>query len=791
MTPSTQSTIEELAQRRFELIRRVPEMLGGLEWCKLHGAIVDEAVAVVCSDALGQFHGGLELSIVATGGYGRRELAPGSDIDLTVIPLDEADRESDDAVRALFQGLHSAFGSSFRMELGYAYRLINDAAALDAKSRTAMLDSRLVAGSPKPFDDFLNGFRESFPAGEFLLDKIAERRRSFGEFNDTPLVVEPQLKEGAGGLRCFQCANWIRATMGEVPAPPTGAYDAVLRARNLLHFVAEKRLDVLSRQRQGEIAELLGTEPGTFMEGLAESLVDLNDAYVRAVESLQESRFSVSPGVLAVRGEARVSARASLSDAALGISLATRLGLDVEAMAAPATLVVDGPEAMRALASGEATLRNLDRCGLLARLLPELTRCRTLMPVDATHRYTVFEHTLRAVRALDELAPGSRLGEMKHSVPDLEPLYLSLLLHDTGKAEPGLPHSEAGEILCKQVTTRWKLGSGISDLVAWLVREHLTMAKFTRMRDVQDPRTALELAGIVREGERLHLLALLTFADMRAVDDSAWTPAQESNLLELHARTLDVLESSQPREPDPALFRRRLLRDLRNAEIPDDEVQEFLHSMPAHYVIATAAELVKLHLVFARKARSGEPSIELAHSAELRSTDVTICCVDSAGLLSRLLAAFYAWDLQVHGIRASTTSSEPRVAIDTFTVSFGDQPLPPSTCMHVTSDLNKVILGQEDPADLLRRKGKDPDRKQEHFQHVFLPGDPGILEVQAPRGRGMAYRISKVIAEQGWNIVSARIGQWAGRGAAAFYITSSDGGVLSASRVQEALASKV
>ena len=130
----------------------------------------------------------------------------------------------------------------------------------------------------------------------------------------------------------------------------------------------------------------------------------------------------------------------------------------------------------------------------------------------------------------------------------------------------------------------------------------------------------------------------------------------------------------------------------------------------------------------------------------------------------------YAWDLSVEGLRVSTAALRPPTALDTFTVSYGVHPLPSATGSQVCADLIAVMKGETDPSEVLRSKGKDPEDKQEHFTYTFFEGEPGILEIQAPRGRGLAYRMSRLIATQGWDIVATRFGQWAGRAAAAFYV---------------------
>jgi len=787
MSPETREKIQALAAAREAHLQELADRPSGLSWCARHTEIADAVVRLIYEDLVSSRQGLAPLALIATGGYGRGELSPHSDIDITVVPAHESSSELDTAIRTLFQDLHWAFCTVLRLDVGYAYRLVSDAPGLDAKTRTGLLDLRHVAGARELTRRLESALHETLAAGEFVLSKIQEREEMFRKHHDTPLVVEPNLKEGAGGLRCFHCANWIGVAIGERPSRPTEAYDTIVRYRNLLHLKAGKCLDVLSRQRQAEIADHLGQDLYFMMGGLVECGDRLHHSYRQAVEKLQEARFPLSRAVLAVRGEARPLAGHDAGEAAVGVAIATQLGLTVSDLAVPTMARIGGPAAMYAITTGEPTLRNLDRCGLLEQLLPELTVCRSLLPTDTVHRYTVFEHTVRMVRNLDRLEPGTFLGDLKSALNDLEPLYLAALLHDVGKVDPERSHSEVGAEMTRRVCARWGVAADVAETVEWLVAEHLTMARFIRVRDIQNPQTIEDFAAIVRDTNRLDLLTLLTWADVNAVSDSAWTPAQETFLKELHARTEARLQNEGPATPDPAVYRQRLLRQLKASQMEESKVQEFVESLPAHYMTSTPPDLVRLHMGFVQRAIEGTPTVELFHRNDVAATDFTVCTLDAPGLLSRVLGVFYAFDLSVAGIRAVTTATTPAVALDVVTVSFAGRPVPAATCKQVSAALLDVIEGRRHIDELLLQRGKDPSRHQEIFTYTYVEGSPGILEIRAPRGRGMAYRFSHLIAYHGWNVVSARVGQWAGNAAAAFYVLGPNGTPLTREAIDQAL----
>ncbi len=786
MTPDLTAKIDRIAAERAKLFEELPCYEGGMAWCHAHADICDRTVRAIYQHAIEQEDEVPPIALIATGGYGRREMAPYSDIDISLVPLDDASPVVDRLVHRLYQDIHAAFGSVLHMDVGWAFRLIADAPGLDARTRTGLLDARLISGSPDVLRAMDDAFWESFPVGNFLVAKVDERDAMATKYHDSPLVTEPNLKEGAGGLRSFQAANWIGMAIGERPTKPTREYDTVLRARNLLQLVSKRANNQLSRQRQAEIADMLCLELHEWMKPVTQAMIALHSDYRRSVERLQETRYVLSKGVHAIRGEARVLPDSDPGEAAVGIAIATRLALHVSEMSVSVRDSVSGSAALKAISTGEDTLRNLDRCGLLDCLLPELVACRTLLPDDSVHLYTVFEHSLRAIRFLDKLQPGEFLGELKSSLTEERLLYLALLLHDAGKIDSSKPHSQAGAELAARVCERWDLNPRDTEHVAWLVREHLTMARFIRIRDVQNPSTINEFAKIVGDVEKLNALTLLTWADVNAVAPGTWTAAQDSFLRELHSRTLDALHTETTSLPDSSFYRNRLIRQLSQTAAAEEDVTAFIGSLPAHYLSNATPELAKLHFEYFKKAIAGLPTVEFNPVPEVAATEVTICALDFPGLLSRVLGVFYALDLSIEGIRASTTRTEKPVALDVFTVSMAGKPVPPATCRQIAAAMLAILKGDLTVESLLLEKGKDPFMQQRVFSYNYIPSNPGVLEVRAARGRGMAYRLSRFIAGQGWNIVAARVGQWAGSGAAAFYILGNGDQPLAAQQVEAA-----
>lgn len=771
MDSSFLAQLKEAAGRRTQLLTSLKEAAGGAKWCAAHTALLDELVRecfAVASKAWQQAES--VVALVATGGYGRSELAPYSDLDVAVIPSTESAPELEPFLRILFNLLDHTCRDEFGIGLGYQFVTQADIPGLDSKTRTGFLDSRLVAGSAEVLQGSLDRLEQSLAPAEFLIDKFAERKRAAGLFGDTPLVVEAHLKLGVGGLRDFHCANWIRRALREPKIEPSESYDYLLEARNLLHLVSGRRQDILTRQRQGEICELTDFDLFDWNSRLCLARLDQCAAFEESIRLVHSASFQVSANCKSDAGSLAIEPDCDASEAAYSIGLATTLGLEVPRTSVQLRPEVEGERMLAAIRVGEEVLRNCDQAGVLETALPELTDCRTLMPSDSLHQFTVFEHTLRVIRNLGEAASHLGLfGELRASIADLGPLYLAALLHDVGKRDPSGPHSETGERMAREVASRWELDPSAADLVCWLVREHLTMARFLRMRDLGIPETSAEFAGIVGNADRLNMLTLLTWADIAAVSDESWSPVLESFTRELHQRTMAVLVSEAD-TPSEALTRTRLLRSLAKLEVPEAEIEAFVDRLPAAYLAANTPELVREHFVISRRAQQGEPTVEFYDLPGKVATEITVCALDQQALLSRVLGVLYGFDLSVVSIRALTTREEQPVALDVITVTYRNQSLPPSLCRQVQGPLTDVLQGQLDLEAFLEARGKDPGRELAIIDYTFRPGLPAILEVRAPRGRGMAFRITNWVSSKGWNIHSARIGQWAGQGAAALYI---------------------
>jgi len=741
----------------------------GLAWCHAHSQLADDAIA----DAFAGFGVGSEIAIAAVGGYGRRELGPHGDLD--IVFLSGSEQVSDEgSIRTLLRALLES-SEKAGWDIDYALRYPSDAPGLDDKSRTALLDARLIAGSQTAFDAFMQAFNSSFPVAQFLSDKRRERLKYRDKLGYTPQRVEFNVRDGAGGLRDYQTATWFRKVLRAEPIVGLEPhYDRMIAVRNALQITTGRKEDRLVRTRHSEVAALLDVDLQAMFTDLMHSAALFRDEWRKSRKLALQSRFHLAEGVDAVMGMCVILPSATLSEAAAGILRAVDLDIEIPLAEIPNTEIGDGPAAASHLAAGGIYLRALERAGVLSALIPEFDAAKYLLPEDSVHEYTVGEHTLQVTEQLDLL----RIDPSYDAAwSEFEPrtLYLAAVLHDLGKADQSATHSEVGAKLAEEVGLRLKLPPSEVETISWLVLEHLMLANTARTHDLQMPTAPFELARICGDQNRLAMLYLLTLADISAVSSDALTPQFQAAVNDLYEKTRTVIgEDDLP--SDPAVYRSAALERSRKGEDAAD-VTSYLEMMPTHYLVGTPRSRFSLHSEYVKRARAGEMTIVFENNNEAGTTDITICCGDLTvpGLLSRILGVLFAHDLTIYGVRAASTSEGNPIALDQLTVSYRGGVVPKQLAAAVTSALKNYIANREELESFIRKHHKDADQPQKFLKYRLVPGDPAILEIETPVGMGMPYRVTKMLAHFGWNVYVARMGQWAGRAVARFYLADPNG----------------
>ena len=614
-TPTPQQLVaffkEALAAGRAEIRQRFDEDGSGTDAAHALSFLMDQLIRVLYDFTVGHVYpaanptAGERMALVAVGGYGRGELAPHSDVDLLFLLPYKATPHTEQVVEYMLYALWD-----LGLKVGQSTRSINETIA-QAKSdltiRTAILEARYVWGDQKIFDEMKAAFDADIVKGNaasYVRDKLAERNARHQRLGDSRYVVEPNVKEGKGGLRDLHTLFWIAkfayrvADVSKLVALKVFSADEAARfarAQNFLwtvrchlHFLAGRAEDRLTFEYQTEIGRRMGYTDHAGSRGVerfmkhyflvAKDVGDLTRIICAVLESEHKARpllawrpwttgkkldgFIVDGGRIDVDGENAF--RGDRVNLLRLFHVAEEHDLDIHPHALrlithnlrliDADLRAD-PEAnrlfMEILTSRkdpEVTLRRLSEAGVFGRFVPDFGRVVAQMQYDMYHIYTVDEHTIFAIGILAKIEKGLLKDELPLAtslVPTIDAssrraLYLAVLCHDIAKGRGG-DHSILGEDVALKLGPRLGLSADETETVAWLVRWHLLMSATAFKLDIDDPQTIADFVARVQSPERLKLLLVLTVVDIRAVGPKVWNGWKATLLRELYHRAADLM----------------------------------------------------------------------------------------------------------------------------------------------------------------------------------------------------------------------------------------------------------
>jgi len=799
--------------------------MGGVELTRAYSDLTDAVVERVfhiavwegdpisSADAIGALG---QIAVTAVGGYGRREMSPYSDCDVAFLVGGEEDENTDRIVKRAFRLLMEVIEGG-GLKVGYSYRRVDDVENLELDTQTALLEARRIVGSTTVFDAFYNSLRSAISPAEFVIGHVQARGADLAF--DTPYLVEPNVKEGHGGLRDLHAARWIAQVAYRIP--PDRVWEGIrargvlvdseiddiqratefaTRTRNSLHLIAGRGLDLLGHERHAEIAERLGFS----------SLKDFTSLYYahaavlwraarKVGQACLEERLEIEPGITAEDGMLRLPDRELLRrDRAAVVRVfqhAQSYGLRIcrgaaDLLRSAATDYQPNHEAAHTFLDtlsrrgASATLRSMADIGVLQAIVPQFDNLMKLVPEDLAHRFTVGEHSLRAVEQLEALFADDdeRLGDILSRVQDTEALFLATLMHDIGKLDSKGDHSKTGAFRASKLARSLGMREESCAKVEFLVRHHLRMAETARLRDLAQRKTIRDFVSVVRDRELLDMLFLLTVADQRAVGSKNWSQVQVRFLFELHERASAAIRSPDAAGADIERHRQRVRKELRLSNLPDTEVDEHCASMPADYLLNTPPEELAAHIGYVRSVRSGQPVVDMRDDRTGHFTRLTVLSKDRPGLLSDIAGVLYATGIDVHAAQIFTRSSETdNIAIDVLYVDFEGRQLTEMKKWQVEGELLPVLSGEVTVDELLFRRGKKPFDSPENLRmnvQENLSDHETVIEFRAVDAPGILHYFTRRLAEKDLVIHNARVATWGHEARDAFYVTTREGNKL-------------
>lgn len=820
------------AQREaaFDAVRTFHRQGGaGLSTARLLASAADLLVKALWEE-LETEHPLSESALVALGGYGRRELSPGSDLDLLLLHQRRRNTGVARRARALSTLLWDA-----RVTVGWSARTPEEtlsAAAEDITLRTALLDARVLASQgamAKRFVDEVQLPQRTKKAEAFIAAKVAELKARREKFGDSVFLLEPQLKSGEGGLRDLETALWVAQVRFGVrglgglleaailPASEVArlraARDFLLRTRHEVHFLRGRKEDRLTFDLQESVAHFFGYGQGDglpveqFMRDYYLSAGILRraaDALIaRAEEQRAPSRgpflaerrvgpFKVFRGRLTLEGEGELFQRepalvVHLFDAADELSVPVySWALDQAVQAAPALAEARSSpavvSAVRALLTrpgtrGEA-LESMHALGLLGVLVPEFGRVTARHQFDLYHAYTVDVHTLRAVRRLYALRAGDLVEaepERTRAIRDLTdvlPLLLGMLLHDAGKGMGG-DHSVRGRELMGALGSRLGLSARQQEIAEFLVLHHLTLSHLAQRRDLSDPQLLEDFARLCGDSEKLTCLDLLTWADISSVAPGMWTDWRARLVHELTTKTRAVLAGQGWHGEREA---RETFRRLWTKRFGAAEAERLLAAAADRYLGSTPPSAAVLHGLLLRRARQSGFAAALRRLPGQHHAELHLAASDRPGLL-----ALWSGVLAAHGIdilSARIASTADGAALDVFEVrSAARRPLERARWRRARADLQGVLAGKVNVESLLdrRRRASALQRRVPGVvTRVSVDNEASraftVVDVRAEDRLGLLHEVAAVFAEADLEIALAKVATEANRAIDSFYV---------------------
>jgi [protein-PII] uridylyltransferase len=836
--------------------------LGGGDIAEGRSYIVDLVICKVCQLAASEL-GPAESSevshvaVVALGGYGRKELSPFSDIDLLFLHPGKPSKVVKHFVEQVLYLLWD-----IGLTVGHSFRSIGESVSMareDLHSRTAMSEARLITGNEPQYRQLtreLDGaiYSNKKETEAFFAAMRVELEARYDKFGRAVCLQEPNVKESAGGLRDLHTVLWagraryacrrledLRAKdliTGAEYSAARRAYDFLHRARNEAHFATARKTDLLSLDVQPTIATNLGYKP---KKGLAPSEVFMREYYRQAHElhgfcesflirvgGMQKPKwrfrfrekvdrrgmFEIREGKLYPKGEAadfhptaaRLLEIFTLSQAdGVGISDELKLALrgNLRLVDRKFRASKEASKTLMALLGKPGrvatTLRAMHATGVLGRLLPEFARITFLVQHDFYHRYTVDEHTLTAIDALDEVAstPEPSLARFKkvlHELPEPSSLYLGMLLHDIGKGLGG-GHVPKGVKIAGRICARLGLSEEATEDVIFLVQNHLVMSHLSQRRDINEPSLVDNFAKTCGTLNRLNMLMLLTYADHRGVGPGVWNEWKGSLLLELYEQTKDQLSGGRSRRAQPRGETHFTIAEQLAKEFRRSVVERHLALLPERYVRSVDADAVARHLRLVDRLNDHRLVADWRVGADKHCTELTICARDRTGLFAAM-----AGTLTGHGINILSVDVFTRgdgFILDTFKIndSLTDEPVASDRWDAIEASLRAAVAGQYDVAGAVekwraraprktRRRAHKPVKPSVRFDHTASEART-VVEVRAEDELGLLYKLASTLAGLGLDIHFAKIATEKSHALDVFYVTGAGGGLLGADEMSQ------
>ncbi len=835
-----QETWESIKKNRFsfttswQLSRRLTELS-------------DQIVIKACELA-GETDG---IAVVALGGYAREQMAPYSDIDILILHKGRMNKQYERFISE-FTTLMWDIGVNPGIQVK-DIKEVTKAALEDEVVRTSFIDNRFLFGSRKNYEAFQKLISDKVMEKgkhEFLMMKIDGVRNRNNKFRDSIFRLQPNIKEGNGGVRDINTIYWICKILYKTQSLHETVTHNVLtpaeyeklienaeflfRVRNELHYYHNRKYDVMSLESQMEIAKNLGYTATSSVQSvelfmrdyyiMAKTTSEITQKVInRTLAELSKKLFNkkvfslrLSDGFVQYANTLTVESknlfeenpRRLISVFTYAALKGLKLADSTADLIREKTYLIDaeyrlkhGPlflKAISAFPDSSRIVSNMAKCGVLQAMIPEFEKIICRPQFDYYHHYTVDEHTYLAMSFLDKftgsLPPHLEAYQVAFNrLKRKDLLALSLLLHDIGKGQ-GKNHSTTGALMSREICKNLGMGLEDTEIVCNMIEYHLLMSHIAQRRDLHSIDVINHFVSYLNTQQDLDILFLLTYADMNAVGGASFNEWKNSLLKELHEKAAQALNNeNMEQEYNAVVLRRREKLEERCKLTP--EIFEASKMLDDEYVFATKVSHIISYLTMASKISQENPiEIELDTREELDTMQIIVCTYDSVGLLRKICGALSSLGYNIKWAQIYTLHNN--ITVDSILVDnpFAGSKIPEPKKTLLKERIIGTITGEADIEKLLEKSSNSlliQNRYMSKKEKIEFDNDVSsqytVVDIYAQDRLGLLYSILGVFIKMSLNVAKAKISTDVDRVVDSFYLTDISGQKISDKSVLESI----